>query len=622
MKEMSTTPTPEKQINTRSTLALAPAPRTPPRPSPSSPALSWWREARFGMFIHWGIYSATEGYWNGVETKGIGEWIQCRERIPLKDYAQFAKKLTLERFDAREYARLAKRAGMKYVVITAKHHDGFAMWNSKASDYNVVKMGPSGRDPLRELSEAVRAEGLTMCFYYSQAHDWEDPNATGNDWDYDPAQKDFGKFIEGKCKAQLRELLTEYGPVGVIWFDVPQGITQEQSLDLKRFVKSLQPDCLVSGRISHEPGLGDYGSLGDNQLPAGQLEGDWETPATLNDTWGYKRDDHHWKTAESLIRLLVELVAKGANYLLNIGPRADGSIPEDSIQILEEVGRWMDVNGEAVYGTAASPFPTDFDWGRAAVKNNALYLYLFNWQPTLQLAGLRNQVRAATLLAAPERQLAVNQTHIAEHNQHRAAIVLGDTPPDRHVNVLRLELDSSPDVNPLPCQQPDGSVHLPAYLAALHVASQAAERKHGENGDAAVAAEALNLAAARAMRVDASGVLQNWFDTGSHIAWDFTLDAPGEYQLELRTFARKYTPWIGGHEVRVECQGQALATTLRADTIPDTPSRQYFNETGSILGTLTIRKPGIVTLALMADAINPDDPVGLSVSELILRNVR
>jgi alpha-L-fucosidase len=569
------------------------------------------------MFITWGIYSAMEGYWNGVETKGIGEWIQFRERIPLKHYKKYAEKLSLDKFNAAEYAQLAKRAGMKYVVVTAKHHDGFAMWDSMASDYNIVKMGPGGRDPLRELADAVRAEGLSMCFYYSQAHDWEDPDATGNDWDFDPAQKDFARFIEGKCKAQLRELLTEYGPVGLIWFDVPQGISPEQSLDLKQFVKSFQPYCLVSGRVGH--GVGDYGSLGDNQLPAGSLQGDWETPATLNNTWGYKRDDHNWKTPESLIQLLVELVSKGANYLLNIGPRADGSIPERSVTILEEVGRWMEVNGEAVYGTSASPFPTDFEWGRAAVKGNALYLYIINWQPKLELAGLRNHVCGATLLSAPDRHLDVNQTHVAEQDAHRVGIALGDSPPGQHVNVLRLGLEGGPDVNPLPCQQPDGSICLPACLVELHVAANPGVETDSAGGDAAIAAERFNLAAAKTMEVDVSGVVQNWFDTRSHIAWEFAVDTPGDYQLELRTFARKYEPWVGGHQVRVACNGQVVESRLRADTEPDTASRQYFNETGSILGILHLRAAGRHRLDLKAVAINPEDPVGLAVSMLILR---
>ena len=582
-------------------------------------SLAGWRQARFGMFIHWGIYSAMEGYWNGKETKGIGEWIQSRERIPLKDYAEFAKKLTLENFAAGQYARLARQAGMKYVVLTAKHHDGFAMWDSKASDYNIVKMGPSGRDPLRELADAVRAEGLTMCVYYSQALDWQDPNAKGNDWDFDPEKKDFARFIEGKCKAQLRELLTEYGPVGLIWFDVPWGISREQSLDLKRFVKSLQPDCLVSGRVGHD--VGDYGSLGDNQLPAGRLEGDWETPATLNDTWGYKRDDRNWKSPESLIKLLVELVAKGANYLLNIGPRADGSIPEDSIDIIEEVGRWMDVNGEAVYGTSPSPFPTDFDWGRAAVKDGCLYLYLFEWQPKLELAGLRNPVRSATLLAAPDREPAVSQRHVVDNDEHRIEIALGDAAPGRHVNVLRIEFDGVVDVNPLPCQQPDGSVRLPAYLAAVHPADTEIAGRMESGDDTAVAAERLNLAAGKTMETDASGVMQNWFDTNSHITWEFSLDTPGEYRLELRTLAKKYAPWIGGHAVRIECDGRHIATTLTADTEPDTARRQYFNETGSIPGTLKLDKPGLLKLTLKADSINTADPVGLAVSELILHRV-
>ncbi|MCC5844336.1 MAG: alpha-L-fucosidase [Verrucomicrobia bacterium] len=584
-------------------------------------SLAWWREARFGMFIHWGIYSATEGCWNGVESKGIGEWIQSREQIPLKEYATFAEKLTLEAFDAREYAALAKKAGMKYVVITAKHHDGFAMWDSKVSEYNIVKRGPAGRDPLRELADAVRAEGLVLGIYYSQAHDWEDPDAVGNTWDYDPKDKIMDRFIEGKCKGQLRELLTEYGEVGLIWFDVPQEITKEQSLNLKRFVKSIQPQCLVSGRIGH--GLGDYGSLGDNQLPAGRVTGDWETPVTLNDTWGYKRDDQNWKSSGTLIRQLVELLSKGANYLLNVGPRADGSIPEESVKILKEVGDWMEIHREAVYGTSPSPFPTHFKWGRAAAKKNLLYLFLFEAKDTLEIAGLRSRTVCASLLSrdAGLKSVEFTQAHETDTDKHLLSIRLSPesfTPP---VSVIRLELEGSPDVISIPCQQPDNSIHLPAYLSEVRIGKGCGNTSETSEEDTAVAAEAHNLQAERGIGVDVSGVIQNWFDTESAVHWDFILHTPGTYQIELLTLAAKYKPWVGGHKVAVEVPGQITPATLHADFKPDIPGHDYFSETGSRIGTVELLSPGTVRITLKAEHINPADPAGLAVSGMILRRV-
>ena len=458
-----------------------------------------------------------------------------------------------------------------------------------------------------------------MCFYYSQALDWEDPDAVGNTWDYDPDQKEFARFLNGKCKAQLRELLTQYGPIGLIWFDVPEVISWDQSLELKQLVRSLQPGCLVSGRISLNPGMADYGSLGDNQLPAGRLTEDWETPATLNDAWGFKRTDHKWKSSESLIRLLIELAAKGANYLLNIGPCGDGSIPERSTEILGEIGQWIATNGEAIYGTSASPFPTDFEWGRVTTKGDILYLHLFEWRETLEIAGLQNKVLNTKLLSIPGIDLSFDQKQLPKGGLHRLTVHLPAVAPSAHVHVLRLQLNSKPKVDPLPAQQPDGSIKLPACLAELHHAKETIEVNEAQDDDTAIAAEAFNLLGAQTMGRDVSGVIENWFDPNSHISWEFHLDTPGTYELELRTFSMKYKPWVGGHDVRIELGKQTKQFNLSADTEPNTASRQYFSETGSLLGPFVVEAAGKQTLHLFLEKLNTHDPRGLAVSELIIR---
>ncbi len=248
--------------------------------------MQWWREARFGMIIHWGLYAIPAGEWQGRQMDYIGEWLQSRFRIPKTEYEQLTAQFNPTGFNADEWVRLAKRAGMKYLIFTAKHHDGFAMYHSEADRYNITEATPFARDPLLELAAACQKYGVKLCVYYSQALDWHEPDAGGgdagndnygmswgNDWDFpEQATKDFSRYFEKKVKPQLRELLTRYGPLGLIWFDCPFTITRAQCEELAEMVRSLQPDCITNSRLGN--GLGDYGSLGDNMIPAGCLSGD------------------------------------------------------------------------------------------------------------------------------------------------------------------------------------------------------------------------------------------------------------------------------------------------------------------------------------------------------------
>ena len=328
------------------------------------------------MFIHWGVYSVPAGEW-GTNTN-YGEWFLEESKMPVSQYEKFATEFNPVKFDARVWVRLAKNAGMKYIVITSKHHDGFAMYGSKASKYNIVDATPFRRDVMKELAAASQKYGLKLCFYYSQTQDWHEADAVGNDWDFAPdAKKDFARYLEEKVKPQVTEILTNYGPIGLIWFDTPRNITKEQSQELVDLVHKLQPDCLVSGRVGH--GLGDYDSAGDNQISVGQVKRDWETPVTMNDTWGFKRDDQNWKPTNILIQQLVQVSSRGGNYLLNVGPTSEGLIPQPSVERLMEVGKWLKVNNEAVYGAAPSPFPYELPWGLLTTKPGRVFLHVFKW---------------------------------------------------------------------------------------------------------------------------------------------------------------------------------------------------------------------------------------------------
>ena len=368
--------------------------------------MAWWREARFGMFIHWGLYAVPAGVWKGRKIPGIGEWIMHRARIPVKEYEPLAKKFNPVKFNAKEWVRVAKDAGMKWIVITAKHHDGFCMFETKLTDYNIVKATPFKRDPLKELAEACKEEGIRLGFYYSQTLDWHHPDGVGNDWDYDPNEKNFSRYFEEYVKPQVRELLTNYGPVAVIWFDIGTP-TPEQARELKQWVRRLQPNTIISGRIDPpwETGIGDYREMGDNVISAEKLKGDWETPATINDTWGFKSYDHNWKSVGVLIHNLVEIVSKGGNYLLNVGPTAEGIIPEPSIERLAAMGEWLKVNGESIYGSTASPLEEQ-EWGLCTSKPGKLYLHVFAWprDGQLEVSGLKGKINKAYLLADKKRE--------------------------------------------------------------------------------------------------------------------------------------------------------------------------------------------------------------------------
>jgi len=373
----------------------------------------WWRDAKFGMFIHWGLYAVPAGEWKGEEVDGYAEWIMFTEKIPVEEYEQLAKKFDPVKFDADRWVRLAKAAGMKYMVITSKHHDGFAMFDSKVSDYDIVERTPYGRDVIGALAKACRRREIKFGCYYSIDRDWHECNAASNEheqdnrWDWpDVDKKDFNKYLEEKAMGQVEEILTQYKP-DIMWFDGIGMKTDEQNTRIVELVRKLQPTCLINSRLDTyklPTEWGDYTSMDDNVVPPNYRGGGWENPGTIGESYGYHKYDDDWKNPTEIIQMLVDIVSKGGNYLLNVGPKSDGTIPREAVRTLRWVGKWMDKHGESIYGTSASPIG-EFWWGRCTAKANKLYLHVFDWPSNGQLVagGIKSRVKKAYLLADPQR---------------------------------------------------------------------------------------------------------------------------------------------------------------------------------------------------------------------------
>ena len=393
----------KKTFITLATLAFIPClfgAQTPRNPAPVASAVEstehhtarvqWFNEARFGMFIHWGIYSVPAGEWQGKEVRGIGEWIFNHGKIPVADYKAFAKDFTAAKYDPKAWAALAKEAGVKYVVLTAKHHEGFALYDSAASDWNAVKASGAKRDLIAPLAEAVRAEGLKFGLYYSQSQDWgnrggsvmtRDKGPEKGKWD--PAQKgDFDEYLKTISLPQVKEILTRYQP-SVIWWDTACDMTTERAKPFAEALAKLSPDIISNNRLGGGY-MGDTKTPEQNIPPRGFPGEMFEVCMTMNDTWGYKKMDNKWKSVHEILRNLSDISSKGGNFLLNVGPTAEGEIPQASIDRLKEVGRWMAINGEAIYATQAGPFQKRLSWGRVTQKANAkggaaLYLHVWEW---------------------------------------------------------------------------------------------------------------------------------------------------------------------------------------------------------------------------------------------------
>ncbi len=540
---------------------VKPDPYADETPAQRDARMAWWRASRFGMFIHWGVYSVPAGTYNGQQIKGIGEWIMNRGKIPMAEYREYAKDFNPVKFDADQWVRMARDAGMKYIVITSKHHDGFAMFDSKASDWNIVKATPFGRDPLKELAAACRKHGIKLGFYYSQAQDWNNGgSANGGKWD--PAQEhSMDDYLDKVAVPQVKELLTQYGEFpAVLWWDTPTDMNKERAEKLLPLLK-LKPGIISNNRLG-----GGY--RGDTETPeqfipaTGYGGRDWETCMTMNDTWGYKSYDDNWKSAATLIRNLVDITSKGGNYLLNVGPTSEGLIPAPSIERLQQIGQWMKSNFMGIYGTTASPFKR-LPWGRCTKKltrNGAtLYLHVFNW-PTdgrLLVPGLKNTVKEAYVLRLPAKKALVTQS-----SPDGLVLTVPAAAPDPVSSTIVLEVLGALDITqPGPAQDYDGSVVLPASDARLHGTTIKYETGHQRDN------------------------LGFWTNPADWADWTFQVTKPGKFEVAAEAAALDKASL----QVSVGDSETTHAVVVTGD---------YGKFKVAQLGTLEIPAPGQVTLAL------------------------
>ena len=398
--------------------------------------MKWWREAKFGLFIHWGLYSVPAGEWGGQ--KNYGEWIMCNCKIPVKEYAKLATQFNPVKFDAKAWVRMAKGTGMKYIVITAKHHDGFAMFHSQADPFNIYDATPFKRDPLKELADECRKQGIKLGFYYSQAQDWHQPGADAVLGRWDKAQEgDFDVYLRNVVLPQLKELMTNYGPVAVLWWDTATASMTPQRTDQMKAMLKLQPGIITNNRLGGNNPGDTYTS--EQEVPPNGVPGkDWESCMTMGTHWGYNKNDKNLKSSAELIRTLIDIVSKGGNYLLNVGPTAEGLFPEPNVQRLAEIGKWMKVNGQAIHGTTRSPFPRAPGWGRVTRKPGKLYLHVLNWPEDgkLVVPGLTAEVKTAYLLADANRAALKTSA-----NAGGVEVALPAQAPDAVASVVVLEIE-------------------------------------------------------------------------------------------------------------------------------------------------------------------------------------
>ena len=391
--------------------------------------IAWWRDAKFGMFIHWGVYSLPGGEWKGKKVSGYAEHLMRKEKISRSEYLELAHQFNPVKFNAEEWILNAKKAGMKYFIITAKHHDGFAIYDSKVSDFNIIKQTPFKRDPMLELAVAAKKHGIKFGFYYSHAFDWEHPDAPGNDWEYNNPGGDklIGgtnwydahpewlpkavKYVNEKAIPQIKELLTKYHP-DILWFDTPQKLPLSENTRILKAIRETDQHVVVNGRLVRNAAanFGDYKNTADRPAEFYPVTGDWEAIPATNESYGYHKYDSSHKSVGHFIQLLASAASRGGNLLMNIGPKGDGTFDISDLNILNGIGKWMDKNGESIYGTVATPLPLQ-SWGVSTLKGNKLFLHVFSWPADgkLYVGGLLSSPKKAYMFNNPAKTFTIKK---------------------------------------------------------------------------------------------------------------------------------------------------------------------------------------------------------------------
>ena len=515
--------------------------------------LAWWRDARFGMFIHWGVYSHLGGTWQGRPVHGYAEHIQRIMKIPIPVYrTEVAGHFDPTNFNADAWVRLARDAGIKYIVITAKHHDGFAMWPTKVNDYNVMDATPWHHDPMKDLKAACGRYGLKFGFYYSQAFDWGNSNAPGNDWDYNNpgGDKQIGgrnwwettpgfmasaqKYVDTKAIPQLLELIHTYHPA-ILWFDTASKLPPSENLRIMKAVREAAPDVVISGRLVY--GWGDYRDTTDRPANFPPEQGDWEAIPTTDESYGWNQNDMSYKPPGHFIQLLAKAAARGGNVLMNIGPRGDGTFDPHDVAILKGIAAWWQVNGESIRGTTRTPLPVQ-TWGESTRKDNTLYLHVFNWPTNGQLivGGLRSKVKAADL---PNRMgLFPIPLKFEQLNSFDLSIEIPKVAPDKFDSIVEVNYDGEirTDTNRLLQPQFPGDT-LRAFDGELDGKLRYGPGKKTDD------------------------YVMNWTSPDESVSWPVRLNEAAKYEVSINYVAEKKSE---GGAFTVSFGPQTLTGTVQA----------------------------------------------------------
>lgn len=491
-------------------------------------------QGNYAMFIHWGLYSQLANKVDGKTYYGIGEWIMDPKMagIPVKEYKRLAGTFNPTDFDAKAIVQLAKDSGMKYIVITAKHHDGFAMYDSKACDFNIVDSTPWKTDPMKELSAACREAGVGFGFYYSHSQDWTFPGGRkGPTLDENGKTATFDDYFTKKCLPQVEELTTQYGPIELIWFDTPGGMKKEYVEQLVNVVRKNQPKALVSGRAGHN--LGDYQTLGDMEVPHHNVEGMWESVDTTNDSWAYAWYDHRWKTPKEILHRLISCVGRGGTYMLNVGPTSKGAVPQRAARSLREAGQWIHHYPQVVYGTDASPWGHAMPWGDITVKENRLFLSVFDWPESgkLFLPGLKTEIQSARLLC--EEQV---ESIPSKKVSGWSVLELPPRAPERLASVIEVKLAGAPEVDPTFGLDPNGKTEILAEFATVKGAKLVKDRWMEKFGEWVSEYPATK------------------WKTGGKAIWEVDVLVPGDYEVALTYTGDGRLVWgvdvVGGEHIQ------------------------------------------------------------------------
>ena len=420
----------------------------------------WFTDSRFGMFIHWGVYSGAEGYWKGEKLRNdndYAEWIFYRNQIEKDEYVSLLDKFDWNKIDPEKWVILAKKSGMKYVTITAKHHDGFALWDSKTGNYDIGEFTSPKRDIIKELAEACKKHGLKLGLYYSHWVDWEHEQGWNHNREiYGITPEEYDIYWQKKVIPQVRELLNNYGEISIMWFDMwihhsTTIVSKQQLLQLKSLIRELQPNCLINSRLGlsiEEDADIDFKTLGDNQLGNKKENFPWQSPATVAHSWGFHSSDSQWKSTSTLLKSLIGNVSLNGNFMLNIGPRANGDVPYEIEQRMLEMGNWLQTNGEAIYGAEAFELDKNqHDWGKITCKASGnsfkIYLHVYNWplNHKLNVSGISNSPQKVYLLA-DKTQTPIEFSFSGAFTE----IQLPDEQPDDYISVVVLEYNSKPAI--------------------------------------------------------------------------------------------------------------------------------------------------------------------------------